>query len=155
MCRERFCKGNLAVALRIVAFILLALDLVVALDGRQAQAAGAFDGTWNVILVCGNDPKSGAHGYRYDFTAQVTNSTLHGEHGDRGHPGWLAIDGTINGDGTAYLSAVGLTGEPRATVGYVHQGTPYAYHVNARFEGASGSGSRIELRACSYAFTRQ
>lgn len=136
--------------------ILLALGFLLVLLRHPAGAAGAaFDGTWDVTVVCGNDPNSSAHGYKYDFTAQVTNGVLHGEHGVQGRPSWLAIDGKINPDGTAYISAVGLTGEPRATVGYVNQGTPYAYHVNARFDGARGSGSRIELRPCSYVFVKQ
>ena len=136
--------------------ILLALGLMPALKGQPADAAGAaFDGMWNVTVVCGDDPNSSARRYTYDFTAVVRNGVLHGEHGIEGRPSWLVIDGTINPDGAAYISAHGLTGEPRATVGYVHQGTPYAYHVNARFDGSRGSGSRIELRPCSYSFTKQ
>ncbi len=135
--------------------VLLSFALLPAVLRQPACAAGAaFDGVWDVTVVCGNDPNSTAHGYKYDFTAQVRNGVLHGEHGVQGRPSWLAIDGTINPDGAAYISAVGLTGEPRATVGYVVQGTPCAYHVNARFEGARGSGSRIELRPCSYIFVK-
>jgi hypothetical protein len=135
--------------------ILLALGFLPALLREPAYPAGAaFDGVWDVTVVCGNDPNSAAHGYKYDFTAQVKNGVLHGEHGVQGRPSWLAIDGTINAEGTAYISAVGLTGEPRATVGYVGQGTPYTYHINAHFDGARGSGSRIELRPCSYVFVK-
>lgn len=136
---------------------LLALSLLpLSLAGASTGADGAaFDGKWDVTVVCGNDPSSRAHGYKYDFTAEVTNGVLHGEHGTQGRPSWLAIDGRINPDGTAYISAVGLTGEPRATVGYVDQGTPYAYHVNARFEASRGSGSRVELRPCSYVFVKE
>jgi hypothetical protein len=138
----------------IIIFATFGFGLLCLTDQPRAEA-GPFDGTWGVTVVCGGDPNSGAQGYRYDFAAQVINGVLHGEHGVQGRPSWLAIDGRVNPDGTAYLSAVGLTGEPRTTVGYVHQGTPYAYHVNARFDGARGSGSRIELRPCSYVFVKQ
>ena len=143
-------------AARFITHVAVALGMFVALSSHCARAAGgAFDGSWNVTVVCGGDPHSGAQGYKYDFTAQVTNGVLHGEHGVQGRPSWLAIDGRISPDGTALISSVGLTGEPRATVGYVNTGTPYAYHVNARFDSTRGSGSRIELRPCSYVFVKQ
>lgn len=112
------------------------------------------NGTWDVNLVC--EPHTvGVKPYTYEFSAQVTGGVLHGEHGTKGAPSWLAIDGKIQPDGTALLSANGLTGHPDYALQHVPPSTPYAYRIAARFEGTRGTGSRIENRDCAYTFFKR
>jgi hypothetical protein len=40
-------------------------------------------------------------------------------------------------------------------VGNVATGSKYSYHVLARFEGTSGTGTRVELRPCSFTAAKQ
>jgi hypothetical protein len=34
-------------------------------------------------------------------------------------------------------------------------GTPYAYRIKAHLERSSGTGARLDARACNFTFTRQ
>ncbi len=120
-----------------------------------AHDAGRFDGNWVVTLVCLPDPKNAFLGFTWQFAARVKDGVLHGQRGIAGLPASLTLDGPIQPDGSALLSAHGLTGDPFYAVGHVAQGTPFGYHVRAQFVGERGSGTRIELRACNYTFVRQ
>jgi hypothetical protein len=128
---------------------------------QQAKAASPsaarFDGTWSVTLVCQDhtDATSRALGYTFHFLAQVKNGVLHGEHGTKGVPTWLEIDGKIQPDGAADLHANGLTNRPAYSLRNVETGTPYAYQVRAHFEGARGTGSRVGGRICNYSFVKE
>jgi hypothetical protein len=128
--------------------------VVVASAAKPAAAgAGRFDGAWNVTLNC---PRAdNAQGYVSKFVAQVTNGYLKGDLGTEGSPGSLRLQGTIQPDGTATLEAKGLTGDPKYTIKGDKLGTPYGYSVVAEFEGARGTGRRIQLRACDLTFARQ
>src|SRR5512132_3371638 len=107
----------------IVLVALLALKSMEVFSQQQSAAAPAagsptFDGTWTVALSC-PDFRQGTRltkGYTYQFLVQVTGGILHGQHGTEGAPSWLRLDGTILPDGTANLTAQGLTGEPEYTV---------------------------------------
>lgn len=133
--------------------------MTAALLGAAASIAAAddasrFDGTWDVNLVC--EPHTvGVKPYSYEFSAEVKGGVLHGEHGTKGAPSWLVIDGKIQPDGTARLSANGLTGHPDYALQHVPPSTPYAYRIAARFEGTHGTGSRIENRDCQYTFFKR
>ena len=118
-----------------------------------ALAASPFDGAWAVTLVC-PQAVDGAFGYTYRFGATVTDGVLHGENGTRGMPSWLALDGRIQPDGTALLSAEGLTGTPEYAVGRVPKMTSYRYRATARFSGTRGTGSRTEVRPCTLDFVK-
>jgi len=119
-----------------------------------AADAARFDGTWDVSLAC--EPHTvGVKPYTYEFSARVTGGVLHGEHGAKGAPSWLAIDGKIQPDGTALLSANGLTNNPQYSLQHVPPSTPYAYRIAARFGGTHGAGSRIEYRDCRYTFVKR
>jgi hypothetical protein len=128
---------------------------------RQAKAASPpaarFDGTWSVTLVCQDhaDATSKALGYTFHFLAQVKNGVLHGEHGTKGVPAWLEIDGKIQPNGAADLHANGITNRPAYALRNVDTGTPYTYEVKAHFEGARGTGSRVGGRICNYSFVKE
>ena len=68
--------------------------------------AGGYDGKWSVTLVWPKSP-DGALPFAWEFTANVTDATLHGEFGTAGSPGWMAPDGNIQPNGAANLKAHG------------------------------------------------
>ena len=119
-----------------------------------AQGRSAFDGTWLVIVTCTAE-RGGAAGYTLRFLAAVSGGILHGETGVRGQAASLSLDGPIQPDGNAMLSAKGMTGNPDYTIGRLSPATPYAYHLQARFEGGHGTGKRMETRPCDAIFTKQ
>jgi hypothetical protein len=122
----------------------------------SAPVGGRFDGAWLVTLVCPNNTeKSAARGYRRQFVAQVKDSALRGESLTETSPGWIRIEGRIGADGSALLDAHGRTGDPEFAVSHPAQSSPYAYHVDAHFDAAHGSGRRIEQRVCSFEFERR
>lgn len=129
------------------------MTIALTLLAGTAGAASAFDGEWNVALNCSTSP-DGALGYTFYFPARVTGGVLKGEHGTSGQPAWLSLEGRIGPDGSATLLARGLTNRPVYTMGRVSTGTPYFYHVNARFDARHGTGQRVEGRECTYTFTR-
>ena len=113
-----------------------------------------FDGLWNVAVDCQN-AADGAFGYRLEFVAQVKDGVLRGEHGTEGGAGWLRLQGPIQADGSAKLDANGLTGDPKFSVRNVGRASPYAYQVEARFEGSRGTGHRLQNRVCDLTFAKQ
>jgi hypothetical protein len=131
---------------------LLILAAFIATAGATA-ASSDFEGTWNTVLSCENT--SGAMGYSFRFPSVVKRGVLHGEKGAKGKPGWLQLDGKIESDGSAKLYADGLVGASDAAVGHRPAGTQYGYHIEAQFSAASGTGKRVEGRACSVTFSRK
>jgi class 3 adenylate cyclase len=113
-----------------------------------------FNGRWSVHVDCAKH-EDGALGYKLDFVAEVKDGWLRGEAGKPDNPGWLLLQGDIQADGRSVLQAKGLTADPRLSVKGVRQGTPYAYQVDARFDGNQGTGRRVQLRACLLGFTKQ
>ena len=116
--------------------------------------ARRFDGTWNVTVEC-QKHADGAFGYTLEFVAQVKDGYLRGEYGAEGAPGSLRIQGEIQPDGQAMLDAMGFTGDRRFNVKGVSSGVPYSYQVAARFDGARGTGRRVQLRTCDIRFAKQ
>ena len=130
---------------------LFALVILFALSA--AGGDNGFDGTWETTVSCENT--GGALGYSFQFSSVVKNGQLHGEKGTAGKSGWLQLDGKILSDGAAKLYADGLVGASDVAVGHRPAGTRYGYHVDAKFSEKSGSGKRVEGRACSVNFSRQ
>ncbi|MDR3736896.1 MAG: helix-turn-helix domain-containing protein [Acidobacteriaceae bacterium] len=73
----------------------------------SGQNPGRFDGTWNTTVTC--EPKGGALGYTLHFVSTVSGNVLHGERGTKGQQAYLAIDGKIDKEGKAKLTATGNT----------------------------------------------
>ncbi|MBV9997533.1 MAG: hypothetical protein JO015_00310 [Verrucomicrobia bacterium] len=124
----------------------------------QARAASStFDGPWAVTLYTPEykDPTGVvARAYTFQFPAQVKDGVLHGEHGTRGQPAWLALDGKIQQNGSATLHARGITGREEYNLGHVKTGRPYEYDVNAHFAGREGSGRRVGGRIGNFTFVK-
>jgi hypothetical protein len=62
----------------------------------------------------------------------------------------VTVDGPIQLDGSAELFVQGGATPAAYTVGNLPAGSNYAYHIVARFEDARGTGTRQELRPCSF-----
>lgn len=122
-------------------------------SSRTAQGDRRFDGRWNITVECPN--VQGASGYTLELTAQVKDGFLRGERGTEGEPASIRLQGTIQSDGSAKLDAKGFTGDPKYNANRVQQGVPYAYTVEARFEGTRGTGRRVQLRPCDLTFFKQ
>jgi len=125
-----------------------------ALPFRSANAdASRFDGTWHVTLSCPRSPE-GALAYSYEFPAEVKDGVLHGERGKSGEPGWLQLDGRIKPDGSASLTAQGITNIPAYALYKLPKGTPYTHAVTAQFDDATGTGSWVTRRTCEFRFKK-
>ncbi len=120
----------------------------------NAQGHTSFDGTWSVIITCAAS-QDGAAGYTLRFAASVKGGFLHGETGVRGQAGSLSLEGQIQPDSTALLSARGMTGNPDYTIGRLAPATPYSYRLQSRFDGVHGTGTRLETRRCDAVFSKQ
>jgi hypothetical protein len=121
---------------------------------QQARAPdlGRFDGAWNVTVEC--PAHQGASGYTIRLLAQVKDGELAAQQGGVGQPGSLALSGKIQPDGKASIDARGMVGDPRTAANRLSQGSPYAYRVDALFDGARGVGNRTEIRPCSLTFVK-
>jgi hypothetical protein len=137
-------------ALPILVAIAVSLGAFAAL--RASPAGSPFDGKWDTILSCENTP--GALGYSFKFPSTVKDGVLRGEKGTKGKPGWLQLEGKILPDGAANIYADGLVGESQAAGGRP-AGTQYGYHIDAKFSEESGTGKRVEGRACSVTFAKK
>jgi hypothetical protein len=113
---------------------------------------GRFDGAWSVTVEC--PAHQGASGYTIRLLAQVKDGTLAGQQGGVGQPGSLTLSGKIQPDGKASIDARGIVGDPRTAGNRLNQGAPYAYRVDALFDGARGVGQRTEIRPCSLTFVK-
>ncbi|BBK30100.1 hypothetical protein EDC65_4654 [Stella humosa] len=138
-----------------VAAMLLACGAAAAPAAWAQAAAGApFDGAWDVTIACARH-SDGALPYTFRFPARVAGGALRGEHGAAGMASWLLLEGPIQPDGTATLAVKGLTGDNAYNMGRVPQLVSYAYTVKATFAGTSGTGARVEGRACGVTFARR
>jgi hypothetical protein len=117
------------------------------------QMPRTFDGGWLATMVCATAP-DGAQGFTREFVVGVTEGVLHGQIGAKGMPDWFTLDGKIDPGGSAILTATGLTGDSKFSMGRARPGTPYSYIVTARFEGARGTARRAD-RDCSIAFVKR
>ena len=139
-----------------VAFFATALSAPAVAQPSGSASTTRFDGDWQVTMTCpDNTEKSAARGYKRQFPAQVKNGVLRGEIGVAESAGWLRIEGPIGADGSARLDAHGRTGDPDYAVQHPPPSSPYSFHIDARFEGARGSGRRLEQRVCNFVFERR
>ena len=120
---------------------------------EEAATTKSFDGNWDVTITCSSEAK--AEGYVRMVSGTVRDGKLHAEALKEGEPNWLSIDGQIGADGKSMLAVHGLTKDPKYTIGQVKPGSLYFYTVNAQFNGATGSGKRVELRPCTVNFVKR
>jgi hypothetical protein len=113
-----------------------------------------FDGKWLTTVSC--EASRDALGYSYRFVSEVKDGKFRGLRGTEGRPSSLLIEGKIDPDGTAKLYATGRTGSKEFVPGRdTPRGTEYNYNIDAHFKGATGTGTRVEGRPCSFRFEKQ
>lgn len=134
------------------AMVLVGFLSAGAISARAADAS-RFDGDWAVTVSCPD--AAGAMGYSYQMDGKARDGVFHAERLHAGEPGWLVIDGPIAADGAASFYAKGLVGAAPFAVGARPKGTPFGYHVDARFEADKGSGRRVEGRRCDLEFQKR
>jgi hypothetical protein len=137
---------------RLHAHAFLAI-VAVAASSRISIAADRFDGKWLTTISCAS--AKDALGYSYRFTSEVRDSNLRGLHGTEGQPSSLLIEGKIEADGTGKLYATGRTGSKEYVPGRdTPRGTEYSYTIDAHFNERTGTGRRVEGRACLFQFEK-
>jgi hypothetical protein len=119
---------------------------------------GQFDGNWTTTMAC--DASTHMPAYRWSFVSTITGSSLHGQHGEEGGPGYMVVDGPINADGSAKLHAKGTVQAGKAGLVTQLKGNKYDYNIEAKFTATTGTGTRDEGagilgRPCSFNFTKQ
>ena len=97
----------------------------------------------------------GAKAFTLRYKAEIKGNVIHGQYGTKDQPGSQSIDGQIEADGTAMLTASGLVGNPDAAYKQKRENHPYNYKVNTRFEGGKGTGSRQSDRSCTFSFAKK
>jgi hypothetical protein len=117
----------------------------------------AFDGRWNVALVCDDLTYKGRpiKGYAIGFPVDIRENRITGQYGQAGQAASLSMTGSIRGDGATEITVNGQTGNPDLTVGGVARNTPYTYHLRGSFSTDKGQANRVELRPCEASFTRE
>jgi hypothetical protein len=100
---------------------MIAAVLTVALATGAAAQSSSFDGNWWVTMGAqdyANPNNRGlSHAFEFHFPATVAHGVFHGERGSRGEPAFYELNGSIQPDGTALLSASGITGNKSTTRG--------------------------------------
>jgi hypothetical protein len=118
-----------------------------------AAGTKSFDGLWLTTLSC--PAAQDAPSYSHQFDSTVKNGVLYGVYGTIGQATSLELGGSIAPDGTAKLFVKGRTGSTEYEEPNTPRGTPYSYSVDAHFAGASGTGTRVEKRPCTFQFTKK
>lgn len=129
--------------------------LVAAFAPAEERPSPKFDGDWNTTLICLNDEKSGARGYKFFFVAEVKDGVFLGKYGNEGEPSSMKLTGPILADGSALLEATGLVGNSEKTTNKGARGTPYSWQVKAQFENEKGTGQRVKGRRCEVEFYKR
>jgi hypothetical protein len=128
----------------------LAVSLAIPL---ASATAATFDGSWSIVEVC-EASVEGARGYTWRFEAVVKEGHLVGQYRTKGQSPSMTLQGNIRPDGTATLSATGISGDADHNVKFAPAQSPISYRVAAKFEGAAGSGDRTDGRSCKFTFTK-
>jgi hypothetical protein len=136
---------------------LAAVCAVMLLPGASV-AGGKYDGNWTTHLACEAHGETPA--YKWEFPSEVKDGNFRGQHGEEGGPGYLVIEGKIEDDGSAKLSAKGTVTQNHAHGVFAMKGNNYSYKIKAQFADTKGTGTRDEGagilgRACTFEFTKQ
>ena len=115
--------------------------------------AQSFEGEWSVLQVC-EATQEGARGYTWRYSARVKDGHLVSQFRDKGQSPSMTLEGRIKADGTASLSARGISGSAEFNQKFATTATPISFEVMARFTGTTGTGDRVGSRVCKFTFTR-
>ena len=123
-----------------------------------AEAPTAFDGLWEVTLVCPpHNEEDDAKGYTRHFPAEIKNGVFRGLYGTEGQQGSHLLTGTLAPDGKAMLKLDGVISRADYSINQAQAGKAHTYRVRAQFAAATGSGSgqRMGQRKCDFLFARR
>jgi len=84
----------------------------------------------------------------------VKNNYFVGQYRNTGQSPSMTLDGQIQPDGTASLSARGISGSAEHNIKFAQSATPIAFQVVAKFTGTTGTGDRMGGRGCKFTFTK-
>lgn len=132
-------------------------ELLAALGPKGAVGATPrFDGAWEVAIDCPavKGPPA-VRGYVLRFTGLVKDGRFTATHLADDQPGALRLDGILEADGQAHLTAHGRTAAAEHSLKQSPPGTAYTYGVEAAFEARRGTGRRVEGRPCSFTFMKR
>lgn len=115
--------------------------------------AETFDGQWSVLQVCETSPE-GARGYKWAYPATVTDGYFVGQYRQEGQSPSMSLKGMIKADGSATLTARGISGDSDHNVKFAPAQTPINFDVRAKFSGKTGTGERHTGRVCTFTFTK-
>lgn len=114
--------------------------------------ASSFDGAWSVVQTCGStEDESPRDTWRYDAT--VKHGHLVGQYRLRGQRPSLTLEGKIEPDGSATLTAEGLSASPDYNVWSAARQGRISFRITANFEGTLGAG-RAGVRGCHFTFNK-
>jgi hypothetical protein len=134
--------------------LMTALLLTFLATSSRADDTQRFDGKWATTVSC--KTAKNAAGSSVRFVTEVKDGVLSGQQGTEGAPGFLRIDGKVTPDGIGRIYAKGRTGSNESVAERdIPAGTEYAYYIQAHFERATGSGNRVEGRACAFKFEKR
>jgi hypothetical protein len=118
----------------------------------QAHAE-VFDGAWSVLEVCESSPE-GARGYKWTYPATVKDGYFVGQYRQEGQSPSMSLKGRIKPDGSASLTAHGISGDSDHNIKFAPAQTPINFEVRADFTGRTGTGERVTGRVCKFTFTK-
>ena len=139
----------------LVVAAIAAVSLFALLHRAAAQSTTAFDGNWWVTMGAQNYDNPYHRGLSHAFEFHFPATVFHGERGTRGEQAFYELNGIIQPDGTALLSASGITRKQEYSQELVPPGTPYSYAVKATFKGSSGTGNSVGARVRVFHFTKK
>ena len=118
-----------------------------------ALHAQSLEGQWTVLQVC-EATQEGARGYTWRYSARVVDGHFVGQFREKGQSPSMTLEGRIKADGTASLSARGISGSAEFNQKFATTATPISFEVIAKFAGTTGTGERVGSRACNFTFTK-
>jgi hypothetical protein len=114
--------------------------------------ASSFDGTWSVVQVCESAEDGGRKNtWRYDAT--IKHGHLIGQYRLKGQRPSLTLEGKIDLDGSATLTAEGLSANPDYNVWSATSQGRISLRVTAKFEATLGTG-RAGVHGCRFTFNK-
>lgn len=150
---DHLCSNTIAIR------VLSALTITIAIGtypATAAEAPTAFDGLWEVTLVCPpHNEQDDAKGYTRHFPAEIKSGVFRGLYGTEGQPGSHLLTGTLAPDGKAMLRLDGVISRADYAINQAQAGKAHTYRVRAQFAATTGSGQRMGQRKCDFLFARR
>jgi hypothetical protein len=113
----------------------------------------SVDGEWSVLQVC-ETTQDGAREYTWRYNAIVKDGHFVGQYRTQGQSRSMTLEGQIKVDGTASLSARGISSGADYNLKFAPAASPIAFEVVAKFSGTTGTGERLGSRGCKFTLNK-